>query len=429
MNMDLSLVEPYEISSIRPPTENFSLTFKLTRNCYWNKCKFCPSYKLGARFSKRNMEEVREDIRRAKVLDDLMSELGIDASLHQDVAWSAAAGLLERINRARERAGLQEMEEVPADREELDPRMAWFSSWFKHRPKLEDSLDHILSWRMNGGKTCFLGDADSLIVAPDFMAQAIEGIRGAFPSIERFTVYGRTRSAARLRTVDELRAYREAGLDRVHFGLESGCDEVLRFVSKGETRNDHIEGCLKTIETGLSCSVYVMPGLGGKEWSERHAHETAALLSNINPDFIRVRSLQVFPQTPLAEEVARGGFTEASEEEVVKEIRILVEETDAQAEFLSDSATNLLDIFGRLPEDRDRMLETVDRYLALDKRDRVIYGFESRLRSFMGQYGGLTKDISAALSPFLKGDSLDFSRTPDREIEDVTRLIRSRLMP
>ncbi len=61
-----SEIEPFEISSIRPPTENSSLTFRLTRNCYWNRCGFCPVYKTGSRFSKRLIEDVEKDISRAK---------------------------------------------------------------------------------------------------------------------------------------------------------------------------------------------------------------------------------------------------------------------------------------------------------------------------------------------------------------------------
>ena len=72
---DYTQVEPFEICSIRPPTENYSLTFRLTRNCYWNRCKFCPVYKLGAKISRRSLGEVREDIKRAQLIDDILLEV------------------------------------------------------------------------------------------------------------------------------------------------------------------------------------------------------------------------------------------------------------------------------------------------------------------------------------------------------------------
>ncbi|HPQ55434.1 MAG TPA: radical SAM protein, partial [Spirochaetota bacterium] len=218
-------------------------------------------------------------------------------------------------------------------------------------------------------------------------------------------------------------------LDRVHFGLESGCDEVLSLVNKGVTAGEHVEGCLKVKEAGLSCSVYVMPGLGGSALSEKNAADTAKVLSTIGPDFIRIRSLELFPRTPLEEMRDRGEFTEASEEEVVREIRTYVENIDCETQLLSDSASNLLDVNGDLPDDRKRMLGVIDAYLDMPPREKLEYSLRSRLESFLGQYGGPTEDIIGALRPMLKGSMLDFSRVSDGEIYEATRLIRGKLMP
>ncbi len=429
MRIDLLSVKPFEICSIRPPTENYSLTFRLTRNCYWNKCWFCPVYKFGARYSKRGIEEVKEDIRRAKLIDNILSEQGIGNNTYSYAGYSRVSELVERIKSANRDADNRDECDKEEISEDLDPGLVWFLPWFKDKATLEDSFNHILSWRMEGGKTCFMGDADSLILKPDFITEAIDQIKINFPSIQRFTVYGRTRSAARLRTLEDLKAYRKAGLNRVHFGIESGSDAVLKLVNKGVTRDEHIEGGIKTREAGLSCSVYVMPGLGGVKWWQEHAYDTADVLTRISPDYIRLRSLQVFPQTPLDEAMHNGEFAEASEEQVVREIRIIVEEIDADTEIMSDSATNLLNINGRLPDDRVAMLREIDQYLALSKRDKLLFSLESRVSSFAGQYGGLTRDISNALGPFIKKGGLDFSGISDTDIDDVIRLIRSKLMP
>lgn len=425
--MDLSSVRPFEICSIRPPTENYSLTFRLTRNCYWNKCGFCPVYKFGARFSKRTIEAVKEDIRRAKLIDDLLFEQGIGSIPY--AGYSLVTELVEKIKLVNPEAGQTEEYDTQAVPDNLDPGLAWFLSWFKDKPTLEDSLSHVLSWRMGGGKTCFMGDADSMILKPSYIAEAIDHIKMNFPSIQRFTVYGRTSSAARLRKLKELKAYRRAGIDRVHFGLESGSDTVLKFVNKGVTRDENIEGGLKAREAGLSCSVYVMPGLGGMMWSEEHAHDTADVLTKISPDYIRLRTLQIFPQTPLDEAQHTGAFMEASEDQVIKEIKIMLEEIDADTEIMSDSASNLLNINGRLPHERDAMLKEIGDYLALSKREKLIFSLNSRIRSFTGQYGGLSEDISLALAPFIKNGMLDVSHMSDQEIESITKMIRAKLMP
>lgn len=434
MNTDLSKIEPFEIAFIRPPTENQSLAFRLTRNCYWNHCAFCPVYKFGSRFSKRPIDEVRRDIQRAAALDRLLDDqLGWDAEISPGPGqrmYQRAAQLIHEINAARREAGKDSSPDRQADSAVVnDPTLSWFLQWVKDTPTIEDSVNHLLFWRLAGQKNCFLGDADSLILKPPFIQTAISEIKKHFPSIQTFTVYGRTATAARVRSLEDLRQFRESGLNRVHFGIESGCDRVLKFMNKGETRTDHINGCRKTKSAGLSCSVYVMPGLGGKKMSASHATETASVLSEIQPDYIRLRSLEIFPQTPLAEARDNGDFDEAGEDEVAREIRTLVEEIQGNTTIVSDSASNLLDVNGRLPEDRKAMLARIDDYLNMPERERRIFSLHSRLNAFEGQYGGLSEDIYNALSPYVKGGQLEFQQISNDAAERITRQIRAKLMP
>ena len=429
--MNLSHLEPFEICTIRPPTENASLTFRLTRNCYWNRCKFCPVYKMGAAFSRRSLDEVRLDIERANALDELMLERGIGIPKYTQADYGRLPGIAAEILQT----GKTTAPEVRIQKAgtgisaDCDPRLAWFSSWFNEQPSLEDSLAHLLTWRMAGGGTCFLGDADGLILKPEFMTAVLSDIKSRFPSIKRFTVYGRTRTAARQRSLAELQAMAAAGLNRVHFGIESGSDKVLAFVNKGESSADHIEGCLKVKEAGLSCSLYIMPGLGGTKLSEEHALETAQVINTIAPDFVRLRTLEIFPQTPLEKASLDGEFEECPEEQIVRELRTLISQIHVETELLSDSASNLLELYGKLPADRNRLLKIVDDYLALSERNKRIFSVNSRLLSFLGQYGGLPGDLYESLSPYMRGEGIDMSRCPDDMLVNITRKIRSRLMP
>lgn len=428
-SIDLTRVEPFEICSIRPPTENYSLTFRLTRNCGWNKCLFCPAYKYGAVFSRRGTEEVEQDVDRARMIHALLMEHGIGTDGSMRTSYEEAAGLIKKIQTAQ---GIEKENDqsptTPAEHEQEDEQLAWFSSWFKDKPAIEDSIYHILNWQLGGGETCFLGDSNALIISPDFFTQAVAYIKKAFPQLKRFTIYGRTKSAAK-KSVKNLKTSQEAGLHRIHFGLESGSDKVLAFMQKGVTADEHVEGCLKAKKAGLSCCVYVMPGLGGAEWSEEHACETARVLTDITPDYVRLRSLEVFAKTGLSTAVQRGDFCEASEEQVVREIRIMVERIDAPCEIVSDSASNLLAVNGRLPHDRTRMLAVIDQYLALSPRAKLAFSLESRLRSFIGQYGGMTQDILHAVAPYVKDHGINIADAPDHEVMRATRLIRSKLMP
>ena len=418
------MIEPFEICSIRPPTENFSLTFRLTRNCGWNRCLFCPVYKQGVKFSRRSLDEIKSDVDRAKAIDEHLMQAMID-SPGRDI-FQVAGDLVRQVLRDRRSTG--DAPHANKTGEDHGGPDNWFSSWFKDKPTIEDSVQHVAAWRYYGGNTCFLGDSDSLILKPDFFRDAVAYIRHIFPELKRFTIYGRTKSAAGM-TLDDLGVFRDAGLDRIHFGLESGCDEVLAFMKKGATGEEHIAGCTKTIEAGISCGVYVMPGLGGAQWSEKHAHDTARVISLSSPDYVRLRTLEIFPGTRLADAVREGTFAEASEDTVVKEIRTLVEEIDTDTEIVSDSASNLLDVSGRLPGDRSRMISVIDEYLGLSLRERLEFSLASRLQSFVGQYGGVTQEIMRAIVPFISGNSIDLSRAPDEDVSRAIRLIRSHLMP
>jgi hypothetical protein len=437
--MDLGKIEPFEICSIRPPTENFSLTFRLARNCGWNRCRFCPVYKENAIFSRRSIEEVKQDVDRAKEMDDLIISYIPGMSSPGGGDYQGAERLIAEIKVARARAGKGDPARKKRDSRtekgkgdikpgEVDERPSWFSTWFKNEPTIEDSIYHLLAWRMHGAQTCFLGDSDSLFLSPDFFAEAVNYIKGRFPALNRFTAYGRTQSAVKKKP-EELRVFREAGLDRIHFGIESGNDAVLEFMRKGVTGEEHIIACRKTREAGMSPSVYIMPGLGGARWSQEHAVDTARVLTEAGADYVRIRSLEIFPNTGLAEAAAKGEFTEASEEQVVREIRTLVENIKTDTTIVSDSASNLLDVSGRLPKDRAKMLKVIDEYLALSPKGKLAFSLSSRLRSFMGQYGGLTQDIVAVLQPYIKGDQINVSTASEEEIQRIIKLIRSKLMP
>jgi len=439
---ELSTIEPFEISSIRPPTENNSLTFRLTRNCYWNKCGFCPVYKFNSRFSRRKIEDIKNDIKKAGKLNDVMDKFNI--AINNDIEnclfdtqYQRALNLIHQIKASGNTlpAIRTANEELSADKIDKrnpineDPELSWFLQWFKDTSSLEDSILHLLNWRVSGSKTCFLGDADSLILEPEFMAEVISDIKSTFSSISRFTVYGRTATAAKIRTLHDLILFKKAGLDRVHFGVESGSDNVLNYMKKGVSKADHIEGCLKTKEAGLSCSVYIMPGLGGKKWSKEHAFETADVISQTSPDFVRLRSLQIFPRTPAAEACQKKDFIEADESEVVREIRVLISRIDANTTIMSDSASNLLNVNGRLPEDRAAMLQIIDNYLEMDSTMKQIFSLESRLHAFRGQYGGFTEEIIRMISPYIVKGVVDLSTVPEKEAENLIKLLRSRLMP
>jgi len=237
-----------------------------------------------------------------------------------------------------------------------------------------DSFRQVAAWLYFGGESVFLQDANSLIVKTDDLVEILSFIRERFPSVSRITSYCRSHTARR-KSIEELCMLRDAGLTRIHIGLESGSDSVLKFIRKGVTAADHIEGGQKVVESGISLSEYIIPGLGGDRWSRENALETARVINEINPNYIRLRSLQVRRDTDLYRMMKNGEFRPLGDEDVVREIRLFIENLDGiESRIVSDHILNLLEeVEGTLPEDKERLLGIIDSFFAMSGENRVIY--------------------------------------------------------
>jgi len=285
----------FEQGPIRPPSESRSLLVRVSRNCPWNRCAFCPVYK-GTQFSLRSVDEVLADLKKMK-------------------------------------------------------------AFYVHKPE-----------------TVFLQDADPLVIGTEKLVRIVESIRRVFPEVRRITAYARSHTLARC-TLEDLRKLRQAGLDRLHVGLESGAQVVLDQICKGVSREKQLEGGRKAKEAGFELSAYVMPGIGGKDYSNVHATETASALCAIQPDFIRLRTTVVVPGTPLAELAAAGVFIPLSEIEIVGEIRSFLSRLHSiETRLESDHSLNLLmELKGNLPSTLDSVIDLCDRFMALPESEQNLF--------------------------------------------------------
>jgi len=334
----------FEQGPIRPPSEAHSLLVRVTRNCPWNHCSFCPVYK-GARFS------VRPE---AHVIDD------IDAVYEHAERLRGLVDGSGQILRQEITALMQDL--VPHDRQAFGAALNWFA----------------------GGMTSiFLQDANSLVVKPDRLIRILEHLRLRFPRVERITSYARSHTIARI-SDDNLKLMHEAGLNRIHIGLESGSDAVLKRVRKGVNKMAQIKAGRKVKKAGMQLSEYVMPGLGGKDLSRDHALETADALNRIDPDFIRLRTLAIPGGIPLAEAYRAGSFVKLNDVETVREIRLFIASLDGITSMIvSDHILNLFEgVKGRFPEAKTDILAVLDRFLSLSPRERVHFQVGRRLGIF-----------------------------------------------
>ncbi|MFC1935013.1 radical SAM protein [Chloroflexota bacterium] len=321
----------FELGPIRPPSEAYSLLLRVTRNCSWNRCKFCGLYK-GQKFELRTVEEIKQEISAVKVIHDEMREL------------AEKSGYGGRV------------EEVAA-------------MLYNNPPN--DTYRNVALWLYTGGKNVFLQDANTLIMRTNDLVEVIKCMKETFPSVERITSYGRSKTAAR-KSPEELIALRGAGLSRLHIGLESGCDALLEYMEKGVTAADHIAGGKKVVASGISLSEYVVLGLGGRKYWRNHAMETAEVLNEIDPDFIRVRTLTINKGMPLYREVENGNFIRSTDEEILDEEKLFIEHLECGANFISDHITNLLqEIEGKLPGDKEKMLAVISRLESLDAGEKT----------------------------------------------------------
>lgn len=334
----------FEQGPIRPPSEAQSLLIRVTRNCPWNQCTFCPVYK-GARFSLRSPEHVKADI---------------------DAVFHAVA----KLGDAADPQGMISRDDFQRIAEDLPPAE-------------QPALYAAVNWLGAGMRSVFLQDANSLIIKPDDLIDILEHLRKRFPHIERVTSYARSHTICRI-PQNKLEGIRQAGLDRIHIGLESGSDRVLQIMKKGVSKAEHVTAGQKVKAVGFELSEYVMPGLGGRELSAEHAMETADALNRINPDFIRLRTLAVPPGLPLHDEYIAGRFNKCTDVMMAEELMIFLEHLeDIHSTVKSDHVLNLFEeVDGILPEDREKMLSPVRRFLAMSPEMRTFYQVGRRLSFF-----------------------------------------------
>lgn len=324
----------FELGPIRPPSEANSLLLRITRNCPWNKCKFCGLYR-GEKFSVRPVDHLIEDIDTIRTLVDRIREV---------------------------------MQQPDADYRHLSALQTGLS--------MGDQLafQTALSWMRGGMKSVFLQDANTLVIKPDDLIAILVYLRQIFPQIERVTSYARSRSVARIADED-LDRMALAGLNRIHIGMESAAAEVLDFVNKGVDRQTHILAGQKVKRAGIELSEYFMPGLGGKEHSTAHALESADALNQIDPDYIRIRTLAIPESVDLFQDVKAGSFTPLGDIEKAEELLLFLDKLKGiNSTVKSDHILNLFqEVEGRLPEDKEQMTAPIRAFLALEPERQVLY--------------------------------------------------------
>ncbi|MBW1731903.1 MAG: B12-binding domain-containing radical SAM protein [Deltaproteobacteria bacterium] len=246
---------------------------------------------------------------------------------------------------------------------------------FRVRPVREIKEDLDEAKRIYGDtiKTLFFPAGNTIAMPTHELAEICAYAHRVFPGLKRITVYGSSKYIHQ-KGLQNLIRLKESGLTRIHVGLESGDDEVLRRIKKGTTASQQIEAGLWVKEAGIELSEYVILGIGGVERSEHHAVATARALNAIDPDFIRFRTFLPKINTLLLHEIRKGRFQVLSPHQVLKETQRIVENLEVTSEIHSDHYTNYIDVSGKMPKDKERMLIQIRQALEWNEdRFRPVY--------------------------------------------------------
>lgn len=332
----------FEQGPIRPPSEAESLLIRVSRNCPWNKCTFCSLYKKD-QFSRRPLEHILADIDSVRFYADAILE-----------AKESGTRLSENHLLSLSPTGVQ--------------------------PD-HNALHAAAQFVASGMQSVFIQDGNSLIIKPESMIQILSHLSQSFPTVKRITSYARSRTVAKI-SDEHLGEIRRNGLNRIHIGMESAADAVLQKVKKGVDKATHVLAGQKVKRAGIELSEYFMPGLGGRSLSHENALETADALNQINPDFIRLRTLALANGAPLTEEYLNGEFDKMGEVETAKEILLLLENLEGiSSRVRSDHVLNLFpEIDGSLPDDKERLMQPLKDLLDLPPDEQMLFVIGKRTR-------------------------------------------------
>jgi radical SAM superfamily enzyme YgiQ (UPF0313 family) len=287
---------------IRPPSEWDSYFLPVTSGCSTNTCTFCMYY--GSKLQMRGVDDVKSEI---DALAAFMRS-GMQLPNVSKVVYAVAQG-----------------------------------------------------W---DGKKVFLQDGDALVYPFPKLRDVLQYLNEKLLSVERVGTYATPQDILR-RSSEELKELRRLKLGIFYTGLESGDDELLQKIGKGASSAELVEAGKKVKEAGIIFSVTIILGLGGVEGSQKHALETARVLTEIDPEYVGALTLTFVPGTPLCEQWERNEFHPLSPFQSLEELKLIIENSNfTDCFFSSMHASNYLSVRGRLPRDRERMLREIEKVLA-----------------------------------------------------------------
>ncbi len=274
-------------------------------------------------------------------------------------------------------------------------------------------------------ESCFLQDGDSFVMDTADLIEVLTALKKAFPSLKQVSSYGRAQTMAQ-KTESEMKEIADAGLNKLYCGMESGSAKVLKRVKKGITPEMIVRTGRMARVAGMHTTQFIILGLGGKALSRDHALETARVLNRLDPDHIRVLTICVKQGSGLEKDMASGRFTLPSEARMIAEQRLML----SRLEHIGSHYANhhgvdlLLEVRGRLPEDKDRLLGVLDRFLGLNPEDQTHFILGRRL----GYYRCLSDMENTLAGDFVAKQVSKIRKTDPNAFEEIFHDLRKRIV-
>ena len=212
-------------------------------------------------------------------------------------------------------------------------------------------------------KKVFLADGNAMVLSTSKLLRIINEINKTFPRVTRISAYALPKDISS-KTDDELKQLSDAGLKLLYVGIESGDDELLRLINKGETFNSSVDGLQKARKAGIKLSVMILNGLGGKNYSLQHAINSAKAINLIQPEFLSTLVLSFPYGEDHFKKRFKGNFKALTTLELIEEMKIFIENLELEnSVFRSDHASNYLVLKGNLNRDKQIFLNNINTVL------------------------------------------------------------------
>ncbi len=285
----------------RPPYEASSLLLEVTAGCTHHNCKFCTLYEdLPFKFKMSPLKDIENDLLEVQTL-----------------RYNPASQMLLKLR------GFSQPEAI---------------------------------------KRVFLTGANPFVLKTDRLLQIADLIRKYIPSVTSIGCFARITDSMN-KTDEELSLLHQAGYDRLTIGVETGDDEALTFMNKGYHSTDILTQCKRLEKSGITYGFFYLTGISGKGNGIAGAKATAAILNQLHPFLVGPNMLTIYPESELYQEIIRGNWTEESETEKYQEIKTLIRNLTIPTTFAAMGASNAFNLYGNLPQDKEKLLAAVNKIL------------------------------------------------------------------